>query len=567
MNDHRNSPHIVILGGGLAGLSALHTLRGALPSAIGDNAKITLIEAAESVGGKVKSLAERGPDGSVLFWHDLGPHSFRTQGRGEVTLRLVRELGIADQLVRASPSSASRLVFSKGAMQKVTWMFALSLAGWKSVIRHFRLIFCNIHATTLLQSPSLSVHRALHVLVGRNFADVFGNSLARGIYAGDAHDLTMIDAFPVVSDGLRKYLQNPWSFLIKPLLAMADWLTVHCFSQVPQIFKWTSGKSTSNADQTNSNALSDQPAIYSFRNGMHQLPMAIHKAAHSDDRVTFMLGKTIRKIYKVSAGIDDRQLLICLENDETVCADYVVCALPSSSMLEIFVNSRLHTSEFGALPACDTEIEKILCTMKYRSVHVVNYFAKTSIGPHSNAFGYLTHQADDPVLGVIFDSKIFPSRYPEGSTVCTAMLRPSYALTKNHALQHGVEANLCGDFAQEKYYHCFSRIAFERAFRSGAQANGGFRGLLRGFMRDAQQSPCAAGMEGEFHHYDWLHAIPQYTSGHYTKVKAMRDILEEHCPEITLCGCSYDGVSVNDAIYSGIEQAKRLVTLIERRGS
>ena len=60
--------HVVILGGGLAGLSCAYELTKA-------GVQVTVLEREEQVGGMAASFVE---DGDEYWSHDFGPHRFHT---------------------------------------------------------------------------------------------------------------------------------------------------------------------------------------------------------------------------------------------------------------------------------------------------------------------------------------------------------------------------------------------------------------------------------------------------------------------------------------------------------
>ncbi|AEF40230.1 protoporphyrinogen oxidase [Hoyosella subflava] len=93
--------HALVLGGGIAGLTAAYRLRQAL----GPAAAITVCEASESLGGKLRTLTI--DDGPV----DVGAEAF-VQRRPEV-LSLAKELGLGDELV--TPSSVRPVIWADGS--------------------------------------------------------------------------------------------------------------------------------------------------------------------------------------------------------------------------------------------------------------------------------------------------------------------------------------------------------------------------------------------------------------------------------------------------------------------
>jgi hypothetical protein len=79
-------PNIAVLGGGITGLASAYFSSQEFP-----NAKITLFEAKETLGGWVKSTKVDVGDGEVMF--ESGPRSLRPQApAGTIALKLVRNV-------------------------------------------------------------------------------------------------------------------------------------------------------------------------------------------------------------------------------------------------------------------------------------------------------------------------------------------------------------------------------------------------------------------------------------------------------------------------------------------
>lgn len=79
-------PNIAVLGGGITGLASAYFLTQEFP-----NAKITLFEAKETLGGWVKSTKIDVGHGEVMF--ESGPRSLRPQApAGTLALKLVRNV-------------------------------------------------------------------------------------------------------------------------------------------------------------------------------------------------------------------------------------------------------------------------------------------------------------------------------------------------------------------------------------------------------------------------------------------------------------------------------------------
>ena len=82
-SDSDHSHDVAILGGGITGLSSAYYLTRELP-----NAKITIYEASDRLGGWLSSKRVPVKDGSILF--EAGPRTLRPSSNGVLSARLVR---------------------------------------------------------------------------------------------------------------------------------------------------------------------------------------------------------------------------------------------------------------------------------------------------------------------------------------------------------------------------------------------------------------------------------------------------------------------------------------------
>jgi len=85
--EHGND--IAILGGGITGLASAYYLTKELP-----NAKITIYEASDRLGGWLSSKRVPVKDGTILF--EAGPRTLRPSSNGVLSARLVGELLLPD---------------------------------------------------------------------------------------------------------------------------------------------------------------------------------------------------------------------------------------------------------------------------------------------------------------------------------------------------------------------------------------------------------------------------------------------------------------------------------------
>src|SRR5262245_20875791 len=99
------APRIVIVGGGLSGLSLAFRVRGRLP-----HARLTLLEKSSVVGGKIATVHRDG------FRVECGPNGVFDAKPS--TIQLCRDLGIGDRLIAASEASRkNRYLFLDGKIR------------------------------------------------------------------------------------------------------------------------------------------------------------------------------------------------------------------------------------------------------------------------------------------------------------------------------------------------------------------------------------------------------------------------------------------------------------------
>jgi protoporphyrinogen/coproporphyrinogen III oxidase len=99
---------IVVLGGGLSGLSLAYFLRQSLRAA---PARIRVLEAAAVPGGWIQTAAR----GDFLF--EEGPRGFRPSRNGAEMLRLVEQLQLQSEMRAVDAAAKSRYVMRNGTIE------------------------------------------------------------------------------------------------------------------------------------------------------------------------------------------------------------------------------------------------------------------------------------------------------------------------------------------------------------------------------------------------------------------------------------------------------------------
>ena len=192
---------MVVVGGGIAGLSAAY----ALSQPDGPPVACTLVEADSRLGGKI--LTEQA-DGFVI---EGGPDSFLSQKPWGI--ELCRKLGLEDRLIGTNPDRRRTFVYSKGRLEELPEGLALGfptrlgpflrsgLLSWPGKLRLGAEIFVPRRREESDESMGGFFRRRL----GREALERIIEPLMTGIYAGDAEQLSIQATFPRFPDMEREH--------------------------------------------------------------------------------------------------------------------------------------------------------------------------------------------------------------------------------------------------------------------------------------------------------------------------------------------------------------------------
>ena len=177
-------PHVVIVGGGLTGLTVAFRLKQFAPGTA-----VTVLEPRDRPGGNVVTEEHRG------FRVEGGPNGFLD--RTPAVPDLVRDLGLSDRLVAASDGSRkNRYVFVGNRLRKLPGgplglltTPLLSLRGkWTLLTEPWR--------KSKPPQEEESVAEFVTRRAGKEAADIFADALVTGIHVGDPALLSVAAAFP-----------------------------------------------------------------------------------------------------------------------------------------------------------------------------------------------------------------------------------------------------------------------------------------------------------------------------------------------------------------------------------
>lgn len=512
---------LVILGGGLSGLSYAHYLRNFLAASNKNHliSKITLLEANNYMGGSVKSNLF--DDGMV---HELGPRSVRTQGvRAKNTIVLLEQLGLEDKLVCIHPDSSAakqRYIFNGGQLHKIAfsfWTLLSKLPNTKTtpvgaIIKDLRTQRMNLDDYPD-RDPSLYdffAHR-----FGEDVAENIVDPILRGITAGDARKLSTRALFGDLLDKEQVYGSLIKSIGKPPTSKMRhDDLFPHDVINSKLLDKFDKEKLVS----------------YNIKTGLQTLPEYISNSLLNTDEndVLSIFNKT--QVVSIKFGRDDDD-----DDDQAPCkvkvktvdgdhvdipADHIVAALPSVELAKILPESLKHKALHNITKIPHSPVACVC--VEYRNLK------EKKVPSVLNSFGFLTQsKAGSRVLGIAFDSAMFPViDEPHNSTRMTCMIGGSW-----------FKEVVGTDNLDEVQDTQLEQIALEE-----------IRKILK--LNDEPFRMSA---------YLWKTGIAQYEPGHTGRLKETRSNITNLSIPLTLLGQSYDGIAVNDVIFASRMAANEFV--------
>ncbi|KAM0726926.1 Protoporphyrinogen oxidase [Formica fusca] len=470
---------IIVLGGGISGLSAAYYAANNAK-----NSAIILLEASSRVGGWIRS--RKSPTGAIF---EQGPRTVRPVGlAGKNTLNLVEDLQLSNKLIHIGPShpaTRNRLIYADETLH----LLPSSLKGiFKTTSLLDRpLINC---LWTDLTAPKVSkedesVYNFVQRRLGQDVADNLISPLICGICAGDARKISVNFLFKSLFEAEQKY-----GSIVKGLLA----------NRLKNIFSKSKNDAIkeNNTDSESASlhlTLADRAqkegwALWSLEGGLEQLPQAL--ANNLKKRGVNI--QTEAKCEKLTFKSNRIELLI---NGNIQECSRIISSLPAKNLAELVREQ---------YPILSAELEAIPTV----TVGVVNFEFQRDILP-LQAFGFLVPPKENlPLLGVIFDSCVFPQK---SSTVLTVMMGGAWF---------------------EKY---FGPNPSEEHLLTTALDH--IKKILH-----IEEEPVA-------HNVAVLKdCIPQHVVGHTQRIKRIHNYISARHIPLGLCGSSYQGVGLNDVILS-----------------
>ena len=246
--------------------------------------------------------------------------------------------------------------------------------------------------------------------------------------------------------------------------------------------------------------------IVSFKGGMQELPQALE--GKMSDRL--FLNSDVKDIIKTEKGFGVK--VDQGEKAESYEFDSVIIATETNGIPQLL--KRLN----------DYEFEDAISSINYPSVAVLHFGVSSSkIKNPLNGFGILIPKMENRnILGILFNSDMFPERAPKDHTLLTVFI---------------------GGARQPEIIHQIGNLQ--------AMA-----------WKDVQSILKIEGEPDYYHEKIYQKAIPQYTLG-YENILKQINLIEEKNPGLFFTGNYLSGISVPDTIVNGMDCAEKTVAFLQ----
>ncbi|MGW2040749.1 protoporphyrinogen oxidase [Streptomyces virginiae] len=188
--------HVVVIGGGIAGLAAAHRL-------LAEGARVTLLEAGPRLGGKLYSGELAGAP------VDLGAESLLA--RRPEAVALAEAVGLADAV--QPPATATAHLWTRGALRPMPRGHVMGVPGDLAPLAASGVLsaegMARIEAERTLPPTEIgedvAVGEYVAARLGREVVDRLVEPLLGGVYAGDAYRISMRAAVPQLFEAARTH--------------------------------------------------------------------------------------------------------------------------------------------------------------------------------------------------------------------------------------------------------------------------------------------------------------------------------------------------------------------------
>lgn len=353
--------HIVIIGGGISGLSMAFYLRRA-------GHEVTVLEKSERPGGVIRSERQEG------FLVEHGPNS--TLETTPILRELFAKLGILDSLCYANEQSKNRYIVRDARLQALPMsppaFLRTGLFSTRAKLRLLKEPFIKPSPAEAEESLADFVTRR----IGREFLDYAINPFVAGVYAGSPETLSVKSAFPKLHQ-----LEQTYGSLIRGAILGAR-----------------ERRRRVETEKTKARLLT-------FQEGLQTLVDALAKSLGE----RLQTGAEVRQVRRNEEGYE----ILCQIGGEArqILADALVMAIPAHAYRNFPID-------------IDPALRNALSEISYPAVNMVYFgYRRAPVSIPLDGFGMLVPEKERRrILGTIWSSTIFPERAPQDGVALTTFV-------------------------------------------------------------------------------------------------------------------------------------------------
>jgi len=360
---------LIVIGGGIAGLSAAYYAQKNIP-----DAKITLLESGNRWGGKITTDRVSSDDGDFII--EGGPDTFLATKPWAVAL--CKELGISERLHGTNPYQKNTYVLHRNKLQPLPDGLAMmiptnipsilksQLVSWPGKVRMGLDFLLPSHNGHHDESLGQFVSRRL----GREAYENLIEPLMSGIYAGDGDQLSLRSTFPYLHD-----LEHKYGSLARGALKMRRQMA-------------SRGNSTQGS----------RSAFLTPTTGLAEIVEALVKSLRLND-ADLRLNTAVSTLKRLNVQTWE----VTLENGETLTPDGIILATPTYATSNI-------------VSGLDPELASVLQSIPYASTATVTLaYRQSDLSRPLDGYGYVIPRREGRrALACTWTSTKFPHRAPDG---------------------------------------------------------------------------------------------------------------------------------------------------------
>lgn len=363
---NRSEKRLAVIGGGLAGLLAARGLEE-------QGADVCVFEAADRLGGVVQTVARGG------FVHESAAGSFLAKPGG--MLALCKELEVP--VVKASPGARKRWVFLDGKKRQVPSgllsLLTTDLLTWRGKLALLREPLQP--ARRVEEAGDESVYDFAARRLGPEMARALISPFVTGIFAADAHDVSLEAGFPMLAE----------------LDAKGGLLR-------GQLKKMFGGRPAHQGGERAARLQKGERGLWAPEGGMSGVIEALGRRLRSEVR----LGSRVKELVPGGGGVE-----VVMESGARERYAGAVAAVPATRVA-------------GLLPSLP-EVGKRLGELARAPAGVVSLgFREADVLAATGAldgFGMLIAAGEKArTLGVVFESLLWPGRAPAGHVLLRCIM-------------------------------------------------------------------------------------------------------------------------------------------------